>query len=274
MIFVSMSVLPSCQKNLAGEIGTGPEIVLDLDGSGLDIAVGTKATAITTIPSSLYWCSTTGTSGTSDKQKYAPASGAVSSNKIATGKYQTATATKYNHYVSNVQMAIATTGPTLTIADANTDVLSGVVKASSSTSPAVTLNHIFARTGTLTFNTQSGYTVSNVSWKISKATSGTSGTYNMATDAWTDGTTAMAATAITSSSDMYLTPGTYTFTITYTLTKGDYTNTFTRSGTADLVKGAVNSITATATGGAASQIQISLTLTAWGTNAATVSTLS
>lgn len=250
------------------------EIILSVEDDLLLEESRTKTTAISSVPSKLYWCATTGVSGSSETQRYAPTQGSVSSGKLPTGKYQTATPTSYNWYLANQSMTVASTGPVLTVSDGGTDLVAGVAKATDSATPSVTLGHIFARTGELTFNTQSGYTVSNVSWKISKATSGTAGTYNIATDSWTPGSSAMSATALTGSSDMYLIPGTYTFTVTYTLTKGDYTDTFTRSGTAELVQGAVNAVTATATGGDAKQIIISVSLTAWGSNSATVSTLS
>lgn len=271
VILLTLLLCASCQKQ---EIPLGDEeIIIKLD-EDLILTSETKTTALTSLPSTLYWCASTGVSGSSDTQKYAPAQGSVSSGKISTGKYQTATPTSYNWYLSNHVMSIAATGPTISVADNSTDLIAGVTKATDSATPSVTLGHIFARTGTLTFNTQSGYTVSNVSWKISRASSGTSGSYNMASNVWTPGTTAMSATAITSSSDMYLIPGTYTFTVSYSLTKGDYTDSFTRSGSAELVQGAVNAITASATGGNAQEIILSVSLAAWGSNSATVSTLS
>ena len=265
--------LASCQKNIQIAVPDGPqEIVLAVGGDDIEMGVDTKATAITALPSTLYW---EGTSGTwkSETAKWGSTSASVSSGKISTGKYQTASATAYNYYLSNCAITFASGGSTISASN-TTDVIAGcTTSATSSTAPSVTLNHVFARTGTLTCNTQSGYSISGVSWKIaskSGGTGGTAGTYNIATKGWS-GVTALSSTAITSSSDMYLTPGVYTITVTYTLTLGDYSATFTKSGDVTLIAGSVNSITCTAIGGAASAITISVTLTDWGSNSLTLS---
>ena len=276
-ILAVAAVMTACNKQQVADVevpgNAGEEIILGVDDG---FSVTTKATAVTTMPSSLYWGGTTG-SGTSEKQKWTAASATVSSNKIATGKYQTATATSYNYYVANQNFTVPSTGAvTMTIgsstADGNgTDVVSGhTTSATTSTSPSVTLNHIFARTGSLTLTASGGYTLSNVSWTIvgKGDINGTSGTYNMTTDAWTAASKKLAtATAITSSSDMYLIPGTYTLSATYTLSKGDYTGTFTKEADVTLVKGKINNMSGTTTPDPAQGISISLSLTAWSNNA-------
>lgn len=251
----------SCQKNdrLPND-SEGQEIVLNVGDS---FEVDTKATAITTVPSTLYWGASTGTS--TESVKWTTASASVSSSKINTGKYQTATATAYNYYVANQTFTVA---GDMTVANNNTDIVAGRTASSSSTTPSVTLNHIFARTGSLTCNAQSGYTISGVSWKIYGSSSdiqGTAGTYNMKSQTWTAASTKLTSeTAITSTSDMYLIPGTYTIKVSYTLTKGDYSQSFTKTGTVSLTMGKVNNISCTAIGGGASEIVLSVSLTAWG----------
>lgn len=251
----------SCQKNdRIPNDSEGQEIVLNVGDS---FEVDTKATAVTAVPSTLYWGASTGTS--TESVKWATASASVSSSKINTGKYQTATATAYNYYVANQTFTVA---GDMTVANNNTDIVAGRTASSSSTTPSVTLNHIFARTGSLTCNTQSGYTISGVSWKIYGSSSdvqGTAGTYNMKSQSWTAASTKLTSeTAITSTSDMYLIPGTYTIKVSYTLTKGDYSQSFTKTGTVSLTMGKVNNISCTAIGGDAQEIVLSVSLTAWG----------
>ncbi len=245
-------------------LGTGDDFHLDVD---------TKATAITSIPASLYWGATTGTKGASGEAvKWSAASASVSSSSIATGQYQNATPVTYNFYLMNANFTVAADGGTaISNLQNTTDYIYGVA-TSNATPVAVTLNHVFARTGTLTMNTQSGYTISGVSWTIiGKSTvNGTKGTFNLASGSWTAAATKLtSATAITSSSDMYLIPGTYTIACTYTLTKGDWSQTFTKSADVTLQMGKINNITGTATGGAASEISLNLTLTAWGSQSHT-----
>lgn len=264
--------LASCQKDeLKNSVkdSAGDEIILSLADGSIDMSVATKATEINAIPASLNLARTTGALK-SEASANASASFTVSSGKISTGWYQTATATTYNYYVSNAALTFAAGGSTV-VADNATDIIAGVASSNSAT-PGVTLNHVFARTATLTCNTQSGYDISNVSWKIqskSGGTGGTKGTYNVASGAWS-GVTALPSTGITSSSDLYLIPGVYTVSVTYTLSKNEYSQTFTKSGDVTLVAGKLNSITCTAIGGNASEISLSVSLSAWGTNSCTL----
>ena len=253
LFVVCLSSIFSCHKAEI-DTGMGKEIVI---GVGDDFIVDTKATAISSLPSS------TG-SGT-ETVKWSAASASVSSSKINTGKYQTASPTSYNFYVANQSFTV---GGDMAVANNSTDIIAGRTGGSSSSTPSVTLNHIFARTGTLTCNTQSGYSISDVSWKIvsNGAVSGTAGTFNMKSQSWTASSASLSEQTFTSSSDLYLIPGTYTIKVSYTLSKGgsgEYSQSFTKQANVTLVAGKVNNITVTAIGGNASEIAVSLSLTAW-----------
>ena len=265
----------SCNKqdvSAESAASSSGQIVFNLADS-FEASVSTKATAVTAVPSSVFWAATTGTRGNAAEAKKwdvnATSAKATSGGKLATGQYQTATPTAYNYYVANNAITVPATGNvTMTVANNNTDVVAGFVAASTSTNPSITMNHVFARTGTLTMSTQSGYTISGVSWKIvGKSTvNGTAGTYNLSTGAWTAASTKLTSdTAITSSSDMYLIPGTYTIKVTYTLTKGDWSQTFTKSADVTIVGGKINNITGSASGGDASEIILNLSVAVWGT---------
>lgn len=250
-----------CAKSVEPENQHPQQIVLCVGDDTIDMDVQTKATAITEIPSTLNFSVTTGTLGSSETTKKASASVSPASGKIATGLYQTANATSYNYYVSNCPITFAASGSTVSASN-TTDVIAGTA-TSDSTSPSVTLDHIFARTGNLTLNTQDGYTLSVISWSIASSTGGTAGTYNIATKAWSQ-LTKLATTSITKTSDMYLVPGSYTLKVSYTLTKGDWTKSFTKSAVVTLVGGKINNISGTASGGNASEISLSVSLTPWG----------
>ena len=250
-----------CAKSVEPENQHPQQIVLCVGDDTIDMDVHTKATAITEIPSTLNFSVTTGTLGSSETTKKASASVSPASGKIATGLYQTANATSYNYYVSNCPITFAASGSTVSASN-TTDVIAGTA-TSDSTSPSVTIDHIFARTGNLTLNTQDGYTLSVISWSIASSTGGTAGTYNIATKAWSQ-LTKLATTSITKTSDMYLVPGSYTLKVSYTLTKGDWTKSFTKSAVVTLVGGKINNISGTASGGNASEISLSVSLTPWG----------
>lgn len=262
--------LSSCNKeDVTAQASEPQEIVLNVS-DGIDLDVETKATTeVTTIPSSLYFGATTGTAGSSDAVKWAAATGSVSSNKISTGKYQSATPTAYNWYVSNKTFTVAATGPTIA-ADNGTDIISGVAKANSTASPSVTLNHIFSRVKLGTTTSPNGYSVSGVSVTIKSTSStditGTAGTYNMATDKWTAASTRLTtAQSLTSSSDLYLIPGTYTLTATYTLSKTGFSKTYTsKTTTVTIAQGKINTINCSFSNNEAQAITLVVSLTAWG----------
>ena len=275
ILIIALAFNPSCQKSQEIFPGEGKEIILGVDDGSIRAEVDyTKATPVTSLPSTLYWGATTGgnaAGSAAETTKWDAASFSVSSSQIATGKYQTVSPTAYNYYVSNVAFTVG--GDTQVSASNATDVIVGRTAQNSSTTPSVTLNHIFARTGTLTMNTQSGYTISDVSWTIAAngGYSGTAGTYSLRQGVWTGVTTGLSSTAVTSSSDLFLSPGSYTISCSYRLTKGDWTNTFTKSATVGLVGGKINNITGTASGGSASEIVLSISLTAWSTQDHTLS---
>lgn len=257
-VFICAAILlgmASCEKFsvACGEVSSETEL-----GSQIEIHLGggaTKATEITAVPSSLYWGATTG-SGTEALQWNTNAStaAAVSSNKINTGKSQPSTPTTYNYYVSNVPLSV---GANTTVSASNTtDVVVGR-GSSNTTTPSVTLGHIFARVYNLTFEVPSGFTGSEIVWSIvGKSTiNGTAGTYNLRTGAWTAASTTLSSYYQMSSAtvsqqtasqtvDLYLIPGTYTVKIVFKLTKSGTTKTFTQSGDITIVQGKKNNVTA------------------------------
>lgn len=276
IIALSGVLAVSCQKDNAPAVepaGDG-EIVFSL-GNGFDATVTTKATAITALPSSLYWAATSGSRGVASETKKwdvnaASAKAVTNTNKLATGQYQTATATAYNYYVANNAITVPATGNvTLVVPNNNTDVIAGWVAGTTSTTPSITLNHIFARTGTFSMAAQDGYSISNVTWTIvgKSSINGTAGTYNLSAGNWSATSATLASRSVDNSSDLYLIPGTYTISCTYTLSKGgsgQYSETFTKSADVTLVGGKVNNISGKASGGTASEIVLTINLTAWG----------
>lgn len=256
---VSGLALLSCRREELQEPDSG-EIVLWVRDD-MDFVSETKATAVTTLPSTLYWGATTGTS--TETAKWSTASASTSSSKIYTGKYQTASPTAYNYYLASQSFTV---GGDMTVANNGTDIVAGRLAQSTSTVPSVTLNHIFARTGSLTFNVPSGYTSSSVSWQIVgySTVNGTAGTFNMKSQSWTAASTKLSSyTALTSSSDMYLIPGTYTVKISFVLTKGNFSKSYTQTGNVTLAGGKVNNIVATTNSDEAMQVVFTTSVTAW-----------
>lgn len=248
----------SCQKEYLSSDG---EIILRIGDNTLREDVETKATPVTTIPSTLYWGATTG-NGT-ESVKWSAASAGVSSGTIHTGKYQTYSPTTYNYYVANQTF---TSGGNMTVANNNIDIIAGRA-SSNSTTPSITLNHIFARTGSLSFVAPSDYSIS-ATWRIKSkgAVTGTAGTFNMQTQSWSASSATLSKQVFTGSSDLWLIPGVYTISVSFTMTKGDFTKSYTQTADITLTAGKQNNITATTTIDEAVQVSFGVLLSAWAEN--------
>lgn len=272
-LFFAISIFTlavSCNKDDVSQLHNSDsgEIIITVDDSSLDVDVQTRTSAESSLPSKLYLGGTTGTS--TQTSKWASHEVSVSSGKINTGYYQTATATAYNYYLSNVNMDFTQSGLTVSADGSSKDVIVGVTKASDSTTPSVTMDHVFARTGSVSCSSANGYTLSGLSYKLASKGSltGTKGTYNIYTKGWSS-VTALSTTTLTGSSDLYLIPGVYTLTVSGTESLGDYSKSFSASADITLVGGKVNNISAKRTSSGAQGITVSVSLNPWGTNSIT-----
>ena len=264
LILTCTACLASCNKDFADNVSHNPgEIILSLEGEKMDFNVSTKTTAQNSLPSSLDLSINKGTES-SQINKLSSTSKTVSSNQISTGLYQTYTPTTYFYYLSNVAMSFSASGNTVFADGTTTDVIAGKA-TSSSTAPSVTMNHIFARTGSLSCTSSNSYSISNVTYKLKSKdnTTGRKGTYNIYSGSWS-GTTKLDETVIDSSSDLYLVPGVYTLTVSGTETLGDYSDTFSGSADITLTGGKINNISVSRTSNGAVGISVSVSLNAWG----------
>ena len=191
----------------------------------------------------------------------------------------------YATYPTSYAMTFAAGGPTISASNANDIICAYKGDAIYKSVNTLAFDHIFARLRTVTVSMVSPYTISNMSIMI---TPKVSGTYNLYTGSgqtdgtgWSstvEGTATNIATAAFSegvsmtNNDIYLVPGTYTLSATWTATKDNYTQTFTNK-TVDvaLVAGKTNNITASLTGDG-TEIQFNVSVTAWSDNAVNAGT--
>lgn len=264
--------LASCNKAEISEAGnilppdeTGQVPILFTTDS-FDVSVSTKATAVTALPS-FKVSATTGTSG-SETQKWNSINFSGTST-YSGGKYWPVTDQKYHFYAANADITFVATGCTVAPADASTDVVVAYLESPSyKASNKLTFNHIYSRIGKLTLNAPSGCTLSNVTWTLSAPVGGT---YNIRTNTWTPGTAAAQtlAAGTSSTNDVYVVPGTYTLTCKYTITKGDYSESQTKTASVALTQGKINNITGTAVDGSTA-IAFTISVTAWAEDAKTI----
>lgn len=267
----------SCQKEGAAVSGAplpeaSDEIVFTAGGA-FDATVETKATAVTSLSSVNVLC-VTGTAGSSETTVFNSVfnSGAYG---YSGGKYWPLTDQSYKFYASNVDMTPAATGPTVS-ATTETDVVCAVLTSPTyKASNTLTMNHIFARVGYCRIMPPTDHTVSNLSVTITPKTGGTYSLFagNGKTDGtgWSNVTTGTSTVIATQpntreSTGVYLVPGSYQLTASYTLSIGDYSESFTKTSTVNLVGGKVNNITSTLPNSNATELKFVVTVAEWGQN--------
>ena len=223
---------------------------------GLNTTVSTKTDAVTCLDS-FDVIATTGTAG-SETQAWEPVQ--FSGNPYSADKYWPASDPKYHFYAANTDLSFSAQGCGITVADASKDIVAAYLpNPSYKNSNNLTFQHIFTRIGTIIVKSPSGYQINDVSLALSAPVSGR---YNVRTGTWTPGTS-QAQSLKVGSNDVYVVPGTYTLTVNYTLSKGDYTESFSKSGSVTLEKGKINKISTTVPEGSATEIRFSVTIDPW-----------
>lgn len=269
----------SCNKDggTAGEVAETSEVVFRAGGPVFDADVTTKATVVTSATlSSFNVAAATGTAGSADVQVW---NGAFSKDGAVYkgGKFWPSTNPGYHFYASNATLTAGASGATVAANSAD-DVVCAYLPAGDvayKTVNSLSFEHVFARVGDVTVSAAAGYTLSDVSITLVPKVSGT---YNLFSGAGkTDGTgwsgtvagsvTGIAnTTAGTKSNDLYLVPGEYELTATWTAKRDDFTKTYSgKTKTVSIVGGKVNKITTTL-GGEAEDIIFDITVAEWGAN--------
>lgn len=214
----------------------------------------------------VYHTITTGTPGSNESLEHSGSCTFVS-NPVSTGYYVASGPTR-RFYVSNVAPTYTAGTHQVTVPATNdTDIVVGY-SSTANTSVSLTMSHIFARIGELSMAVQPGYdSISDVTWQIRRANSsgGTSGTYVPASGSWQGCSGLASDTAIVTNSDLYVIPGSYVISCSYTLHKGAIAETITATATVDMVAGQINNIYGTAVGGHAAGVTFTVTTAPWGT---------
>ena len=265
VLFLAGLILAACNKQ-APEV-TVPEqdeIAFVMGGEFVSV-VETRATPVTDANlSTLYVNATTGSG--SESAAFTSVSFTKSGSTWTGGKYWPSSDPGYHFYAANVALTHTSSGATVSPSNANTDIIVDYV-ATSNWKQNTTLNmdHIFAQVGTVSMKAPAGYAVTNMKITLQPVIGGT---YNLKSDSWTTRGSAQGATYILGSSssgvtvstesnnatytgpdnDLWLVPGTYTLTATYTISKGDYSASVTKTCDVTLIQGKNNNIGPTVSG--------------------------
>jgi len=295
-------VVVSCNKN--DVTPDGPAAVeAEEQVGGTEIAFATevpdaptRATEVTTSNlSSIYVTATKTVSGTTSAAwsnvNFTKGTGSDTKYKERTngGKWWPQSDESYKFYAANV--ALPTSGTTITVSpsNANTDIVVGSATPAFKTADIpLTLNHIFAQIGTIGVTVNSNLAAYAISGLTISFDAKTSGTYNIGTNSWTTkGTGSSMAlvsgasiavggtfTTIANSDHRLVVPmegssndanNKYQFTANFTITRGDYTKSVSRTAWVKLEQGKRNNIAADLTIGddGAVEIQFTVTVTDW-----------
>lgn len=268
IVSLAAAFILGCSKEGA-RLESDGQILFNVDRS-FEAQVETKATEVTTANlTGFYVTATTGTIGSNETAAFSSVSFTGTPGGAYTGgKYWPSSDPGYHFYASSLPMTFSA-GACTVAATTTTDVIcSYVASPSYKKSNSLTFSHILGRLGTLSVTPPGGYTLSGLTVKI---TPRVSGTYNLRSGAghndgtgWSGVAEGTEATLSSSDNQLYVVPGEYVLTFNYTLTKGDYVEVFTKTGTISVLSGVTNNISCTLPSGRAQGITVSVSLTSWG----------
>ena len=284
ILFLS-SLFTACQRESVPAF-TPPDstgrvpIVLLNEGNCFGDEFETKAGVTVTDDSNLtsfYASATTGSSG-SETESWTSVTFTKEGDIYSGGKYWPLSNPGYHFYGSNSPLTFTAAGNTIQATN-DRDIVCGYLGTSSYKSfNTLTFRHIFARFGTLTVSAKDGYEMSDISITI---TPKTGGTYNLRTGdgvyngtGWSNLTTGApveltSGTLGSKNTDLYLVPGIYTLTATWTATRGEYVETFSaKTREVELLAGKVTNIS-TILGGRAVPLELKVYVVEWGSTSLT-----
>ena len=172
------------------------------------------------------------------------------------GKYWPSESVSWNFVAANAPLTFGASGTTIAVANSDADIVAAYkAGATYKAKNLLTFGHILCQVGTVDMKAHDGYTVSDLKVSLTPIYGGT---YNVNSGAWTRGSAAAAVYIVGSASagvsiadggtyhsadnDLWLVPGSYELTTTYTISKGDWSQTYTKHATVTLVQGQNNNL--------------------------------
>lgn len=177
----------------------------------------------------------------------------ATTGKYTGDKYWPASDPGYTFLASNASI----NGSSINVSDSNVDIVAAYLPdAGYKIENTLTFNHILCQVGYVDMKAPAGYDVTNLKVKLNPVYSGT---YNIANSTWSSlgsasgdvyvfGTAAAGVTltnggsARSADNDLWLVPGEYVLTASYTISKGSYSKDFTKSSNVTLVIGKNNNL--------------------------------
>jgi len=257
---LAAAFLSSCTKeDISGTIRPerpGEAVEIRFEVSDADIS--TKVTAVTEL-NSFYVLASTGTTGNESKKWDATAS--KSGSSYGTQKYWPAADPSYHFYASNAAISFAQTGSTVQASNSADLVCAYLAQPVHNAPNTLVFIHPQARIGSVSTSVSNGYTLTGVSMYLADAKE--SGKYNISTGLWSDCVNTDRLNLSVGSNDKYIVPGTYNLSVTYTISKGDYSGSFTKTGQVQISQGKINNISVSFANDPAVAVSFSVSVTPW-----------
>lgn len=291
MVFFSVAILLSgCEKGTENinesESGFGMEQISFTVVNPISADVITKVDDVTTstVEANGFRAAATKVVGSAVTDVWHNVLFSKSGTQYVGGKYWPIVNPGYSFYATNsdVTMTMGSSGAVLSGITADKDVICAYLPSASVTykvSNALSFEHIFARVTSVTVASVTGYTISDVTISLVPKTTGT---YTIAAGAGhSDGTGWSSASGSTpvnvyrnagnpgignQSNNVYLIPGSYNLTATWTATRGDYVQNYSKTVSVDIVGGKRNTIS-TSLGGNATELVFTIEVADWDDNA-------
>ena len=215
VLILGLAALLGCRQE--AEVGVAPDLIsFSVEPM---FSVETKATEVTSLES-FYVSAVTGTAGNEGEAWTSVSFNRVPASDPATytaNKYWPSSDPSYSFYASNRPLTFGAGGTTVSASN-DVDVVCAYRTGNAYKSKnTLTFGHIFARLGTVTVVPVPGYVLTDI---VIGLTPKTGGTYNLRTGEWADVTMGSATTIASASgentNDLWLVPGDYTLTASWT----------------------------------------------------------
>ncbi len=132
------------------------------------------------------------------------------------GKYWPAESVSWNFFASNAQMSFAASGTTIAVSNCDSDIVAEYLEgATYKAANALTFEHILCQLGTVQMKAPEGYTVTDLKVSLQP---------------------------MSADNDLWLLPGQYQLTASYTIAKGDWSNSYEKHASVVLVQGQNNNL--------------------------------
>ena len=217
-----------------------------------------ETTANTLVRDGFQVSATTGNPG-NEKEAWTNASFSRNGEVFSGDKWWSPADSSYHFYASNADLAFDASGA-LVYASTEEDVVCAHIPIPSFRQPnELAFQHIFARLDKVDIQGPERYTTTVLSVSI---TPYISGTYNLRTHEWSD-LQPGEPVLLGADNDLWCVPGYYSLTVQYTLTLGDYTQTFTKDRLIVLPAGKTSNLLGKLPTGQAQEMEYTLEVADW-----------